>query len=122
VCHVLIIEDEPLVALSIQDVLEQHGATSFSIAATEHDAVRLALAEPPALITSDVHLREGRGPLAVAAIHDQLGPIPVVYVTGSPAQCEPRSARVDIIEKPFSSEALARAVDGMREGEDGRRW
>ena len=33
-CHVLIIEDEPRVALLIQDLLEREGATTFSFAAT----------------------------------------------------------------------------------------
>ena len=46
-CHVLIIEDEPLVALTIQDMLEDEGATSFDIAATQADAVAAALHHRP---------------------------------------------------------------------------
>ena len=64
-CHVLVIEDEPMIAMLIQDVLEEAGATSFAFAATEHDAVALAAAQAPAVIASDVHLLEGTGPAAV---------------------------------------------------------
>lgn len=46
-CHVLIIEDEPLVAMDLQMTLEEQGAKSFDIAATEAEAVALARAHPP---------------------------------------------------------------------------
>jgi CheY-like chemotaxis protein len=72
-CHVLIIEDEPLIALTIQDLLEDEGAASFEIAATEAQAVAAARDHRPNLITSDVKLIEGAGSAAVAAIHKRLG-------------------------------------------------
>lgn len=34
-CHVLIIEDEPLVAMEIEDILMVNGATSVEIVDTE---------------------------------------------------------------------------------------
>jgi len=67
-CHVLIIEDEPMIAMLLQDLLEEAGATSFAFAATEQDAVTLAVQHPPRVITSDIHLLEGTGPRAVAEI------------------------------------------------------
>ena len=33
-CHVLIIEDELLIALDLEGLFAQHGATSFAIATT----------------------------------------------------------------------------------------
>jgi CheY-like chemotaxis protein len=53
-CHVLIIEDEPLIAMTIQDSLQDEGATSFDIAVTEDDAVQPATTRRPYLMTSDV--------------------------------------------------------------------
>ena len=50
-CHVLIIEDEVLVAMLIEDTLADVGATSFDIAATENEAVNAAILRPPAFIT-----------------------------------------------------------------------
>ena len=46
-CHVLIIEDEPLVAMAIQDILALQGATSFEIVDTEEAAVSAAAATEP---------------------------------------------------------------------------
>ena len=82
-CHVLIIEDEPLVAMSIEDLLALEGATSFAIASTELEAVAAATAHKPSVITSDVKLLEGTGPAAVAQIHERMGPIPIIFVTGT---------------------------------------
>ena len=88
VCHVLIIEDEILVALDLQAILKNHGASSFAFAANENDAVKEARLHPPAFISSDVHLEQGTGHNAVCRIHEELGFIPTMYVTGTPGDCE----------------------------------
>ncbi len=38
-CHVLIIEDEPPVAMLVRDIVEGQAATSFAIAETQDGAV-----------------------------------------------------------------------------------
>lgn len=112
-CHVLIIEDEPLVAMTIQDLLENEGATSFEIAVTEADAVSFALERRPDLITSDVRLIEGTGPAAVSEIHRRLGEVPVIFISGTPDECHPCNPPGIIISKPFRHEALATAFHQM---------
>ena len=99
-CHVLIIEDEPLVAMQLSEVLRDQGASSFAFAATQDDAVAAAIANPPDLVTSDVKLLEGTGPLAVEAIQRKLGDIPVIFVTGTPADCEPCAPPGQVLCKP----------------------
>jgi CheY-like chemotaxis protein len=59
ICHVLVIEEEPFLAMDIQSLLALEGATSFDFADTHLDAVAAALACRPAIITSDVQLFEG---------------------------------------------------------------
>ena len=108
-CHVLIIEDEPLVAMNIQNMLEDEGATSFDFAASEAEAVGVALLRPPELITSDVKLVEGTGPAAVQEIHRQLGNIPVIFISGTPEDCKPCNPPGIILSKPFRQEALVAA-------------
>ena len=49
-CHVLIIEDEVLLALELQDLVRDHGAKSFSIAATECTAIAAARIQKPDFI------------------------------------------------------------------------
>ena len=66
-CHVLIIEDEPLVAIDLENVLVEAGATSFAFASSEAEAVEQACARLPHVMTSDVRLTSGTGPAAVAS-------------------------------------------------------
>jgi CheY-like chemotaxis protein len=59
--HALIIEDEPLIAMLIEDILRTCGYSSFAFAATVDDAVAAATSRCPDLITSDVELKPGNG-------------------------------------------------------------
>lgn len=108
-CHVLIIEDEPLVAMHIRDILALEGATSFEIADTEKAAIAAAAANEPRIITSDVKLLQGSGPAAVAEIHKRCGPIPVIFITGTPEQCKPCNPPGSIVTKPFTEQAVIAA-------------
>ncbi|QCB41148.1 response regulator [Sphingomonas sp. PAMC26645] len=105
--HVLIIEDEPMIALAIQMALEDEGVTSFDVAATEQDAVALADEHLPTFITSDVALLEGTGPKAVATILGRHGSIPVLFLTGHPEDCVPVIAPAVVLTKPFNSRQVA---------------
>ena len=112
-CHVLIIEDEPLIATLVRELLEDEGATSFSFADTQERAVAAALSDPPALITSDVKLAAGTGPLAVSAIHAKLGSIPVIFITGTPSECHPCNPPGRILQKPINQAEFAAAFHEM---------
>lgn len=112
-CHVLIIEDEPLIAMNIQMMLEEEGATSFDFAVTETEAVEAALARPPELITSDVKLIEGTGPLAVARIHQQLGELPVIFISATPGECQPCDPPGVALCKPLRESDLKKAFHQM---------
>ncbi len=104
-CHVLIIEDDAIAAMDIQGVLRGEGATSFSFATTEREAVQCARDQRPALITSDVMLARGSGPAAVRTILAECGPTPVIFITATPDQCDSCKS-TPVLEKPFSSERL----------------
>ncbi len=105
-CHVLIIEDDAIAAYDIRDTLKAQGATTFSFAASEREALTCARETPPALLTSDVMLGSGSGPQAVRLILSEFGPRPVIFITATPEaclDCEP----YPILEKPFSTSQLA---------------
>lgn len=107
--HVLIIEDEPFIALLIEDHLRGIGYTSFDFAGTETEAVMAAKRRCPDLITSDVRLPEGCGIAAVTAIcREKL--IPVVFITGTAWEVRERMADAIIVRKPIIGEELALAV------------
>ena len=102
-CHVLIIEDEPLIAMSIEAALEDEGVDSIHIAATEDQAIKLARSRKPNLITSDVKLAKGSGPAAVAQILRDIGPVPVIFITATPEDCSENSGVVRGQPKPASN-------------------
>src|SRR4051812_25091515 len=108
-CHVLIIEDEMLVAMDLQSVLSEEGATSFAFAATEAEAIEEACARPPMVMTSDVRLLTGTGPAAVGTIRARLGMIPVLFVSGTPADCTPMEPGDALFSKPFDRAGVATA-------------
>lgn len=116
-CHVLIIEDEPMIAMLIQGALEESGATSFSIAATEAEALELAHQERPAVITADFQLVEGTGQQAVNRIHACFGDIPVMFLTGNPDALD-QPIRAPVLTKPASiyqiQEVFGRLVSNAR--------
>jgi CheY-like chemotaxis protein len=112
-CHVLIIEDEPLIAMLLREILEDEGATSFAFADTQAGALAAAMSRPPALITSDVRLLAGTGPLAVSAIQKELGDIPVIFITGTPADCHPCNPPGRVLRKPLNHAEFAAAFREM---------
>lgn len=113
-CHVLIIEDEPLIAMLVQEALEEAGATSFEFARTEQEAVDRALLQRPAVISADVHLIEGDGLMAVRKIRAQLGWIPVMFITGAPDECLPLDDG-PVISKPLSFGSIRAAFEMITE-------
>jgi len=117
--HVLIIEDEPLIAMSIEDALRDCGCTSFAFAASVEQAVAAAKARCPDLITADVQLSPGCGIDAVAAICG--GPaIPVIFITGTAGEVHLRRPGSIIVHKPFDDAiikaALRRAIGLAKAG------
>ena len=111
-CHVLIIEDDALAAEDIRATLRRSGASSFSFADTEREALERAREKPPAVIISDVMLSRGFGPDAVRSIQAELGEVPAIFITGTPEQCRGCDPS-RLLEKPFSPaqlSALFRAI------------
>lgn len=113
--HVLIIEDEVVIAWMIEGLLEDMGFTSIAIAADAAEALRLAEAEPPALVISDINLGGGPdGVQVVARIRDRIAS-PVIFVSGyASADARARIERMiegaRVLRKPIEQRHLRRAV------------
>ncbi|KQX19220.1 response regulator receiver protein [Sphingomonas sp. Root50] len=108
--HILIIEDEPLVASDLECFLSELGADSCDLVETEDEAIAAALDRAPDLITADCALREGSGVGAVSSIRRSLGHIPVVFITGHPHGCETPDDMTQMLAKPIRWLDLATAV------------
>lgn len=110
--RVLIIEDEPIIALDIQDLVERCGHSVVGIAATETEAVQIARTERPSLVLADINLGAGGdGATAVSRILRDVT-APVIFVTAFPERLLTGDAvePAFVITKPFDPTTLAVAT------------
>lgn len=111
--HAFIIEDDYLIAQSLQDMLEPLGYTRFSFAKSEDAAVMGASGEPIDLITADVRLLPGDGLNAVQAICKRRD-IPVIFITGYADELIDRAPEAVVVQKPIEEQDLRNAVERVR--------
>jgi DNA-directed RNA polymerase specialized sigma24 family protein/CheY-like chemotaxis protein len=105
---VLIIEDEPLIAIDLQRILEDLGHRVTSIARTHADAMAAAELKKPGLVLADIRLADGSSGLdAVNDILDGFS-VPVVFITAYPEKLMTgeRPEPTFLIAKPFREEAV----------------
>jgi CheY-like chemotaxis protein len=109
---VLIIEDEPIIAMDIEELVQRCGHRSVGVAASEAEAVELAERHRPGLILADINLGEGGdGSSAVARILKRHR-APVIFVTAYPERLLTGDAvePAFVITKPFDPLTLAIAT------------
>jgi len=105
---VLVVEDEPLIALDIEDALTAQGVT-VRLARSLAEAKQSLASEPhPHLVLLDVVLPDGHS-FGLAGEILALG-LPLVFLTGYDHGIPEELRAVTVIDKPFSTEALAAAV------------
>ena len=100
---VLVIEDEPIIAMDIEDILLSLGHRITGIARTENQALELAARERPGLILADIQLADGSSGLdAVAKILRQFS-VPVIFITAFPESflTGERPEPAFLISKPY---------------------
>ncbi|MFH5925966.1 response regulator [Roseomonas xinghualingensis] len=109
---IMVIEDEPIIAMDIRQLVENCGHNVVGIASGEAEAVAMARELKPGLILADVNL--GPGGDGISAVQRILKEqdMPVIFVTAYPERLltaehlEPAF----IISKPFEPVALAIAT------------
>lgn len=108
---VLIIEDEPIIAMDIEALVEGLGHRVTAVARTHTEALAAVAAHRPQLVLADIQLADGSSGLD--AVNDILAqaPIPVIFITAYPERLltGERPEPAFLITKPFSVEAV-RAV------------
>ena len=109
---VLIIEDEPVIAMDIEELVQSCGHNVVGVATTEAEAVEMAERTRPGLILADINLGVGGdGTTAVSRImrHHYA---PVIFVTAYPERLLTGEALEPafVITKPFEPMTLAIAT------------
>ncbi|MGD0867559.1 MAG: response regulator [Rhizomicrobium sp.] len=112
VSKVLIIEDEPIIALDLENLVTELGHEVVGTAATREQAVKLALAKKPGLVLADINLGEGGSGIdAVSEILTSFD-IPVIFITAYPEKLltGERPEPTYLIAKPFLPETVQATV------------
>jgi CheY-like chemotaxis protein len=109
---VLIIEDEPVIAMDVAGIVESLGHEVVGVAGRQAEAVELARKHQPGLVLADVQLQDGdSGILTVQEIMQSMD-APVIFVTGFPERLltGDRVEPAFIVTKPFDPETLKVAI------------
>ena len=109
---VLIIEDEPVIAMDVAGIVESLGHEVIGVAGRHAEAVELARKHKPGLVLADVQLQDGdSGILTVQEIMQSMD-APVIFVTGFPERLltGDRVEPAFIVTKPFDPETLKVAI------------
>lgn len=109
---VLIIEDEPIIAMDIEELVAGCGHRVVGVATTETEAVALAAKTRPGLILADINLGSGGDGSAAVARIMKLRHAPVIFVTAYPERLLTGEALEPafVITKPFEPLTLAIAT------------
>ena len=110
--RIMIIEDEPIIAMDIESIVTGLGHESVGIADIASRAVELALDSRPDLILADIQLADGSSGIeAVREILPEL-PVPVIFITAYPERLltGERPEPTFLITKPFKRDAVEAAI------------
>lgn len=112
--HILIVEDEPLIAMMIEDFLDALGKTHAGSADSVASALGLIAAGGVDAAILDVNLRGGETSFPIAETLAARG-IPFVFATGGSHDCVGEDWRDrPTLAKPFTMDGVARALDALR--------
>lgn len=110
--EVLIIEDEPLIAVDIEDIVESLGHSSIGVARTRDEAVALGKGKKPGLVLADIQLADGSS--GIDAVNDLLKQFtaPVIFITAYPERLLTgnRPEPTFLLTKPFQPEMLKAVI------------
>lgn len=106
---VLVVEDEAIVSILFEDVLMELGCTDVRLAGRVSDALTMLREQRFDAAVLDVNV--AGEPVYPVAARLVTGRVPFVFATGYGTSGIPAEwARIPVVQKPFATEALARAL------------
>ena len=110
--EVLIIEDEPIIAMDLETIVRDLGHEVVSVAVTRDEAVNEALTWRPSLILADIQLADDSS--GIDAVKDILAEssVPVIFITAFPERLltGQRPEPTFLITKPFQRATVKAAI------------
>lgn len=105
---ILIIEDEPLIALDIEQMVEDLGHRVTGIARTRGQAIDLFAKTQPKMVLADIQLADGSS--GIDAVNDILrqATVPVIFITAFPERLltGERPEPAFLVTKPFNPDMV----------------
>jgi len=106
--NVLIIEDEPIIAMNLSGIVESLGHSVTAIARTHSEAIRAAKRKAPGLVLADIQLADDSS--GIDAVNELLEyyEIPVIFITAYPERLLTgrRPEPTFLISKPYDAETV----------------
>jgi CheY-like chemotaxis protein len=105
---IMIIEDEPLIAMDIESMVEELGHRVTGIARTRSEAIELFARKQPGMVLADIQLADGSS--GIDAVNDILrtANIPVIFITAFPERLltGERPEPAFLVTKPFNPQMV----------------
>jgi DNA-directed RNA polymerase specialized sigma24 family protein len=105
---ILIIEDEPLIAMDIEQMVLSLGHRVTGIARTRDEALALFRADAPGMVLADIQLADGSS--GIDAVNEMLvtSTIPVIFITAFPEHLltGERPEPAFLVTKPFNEDMV----------------
>ena len=115
---VLIIEDEPMIAMDLESIVEGLGHRVTAVARTHSEAVKAVDQHKPGLVLADIQLADGSSGLD--AVNEMLGAItvPVIFITAYPDRLltGERPEPAFLITKPYQPDTVKAIVSQALSG------
>lgn len=106
--EIMIIEDEPLIAMDIEQMVQSLGHKVVSIARTHKEALSLFAQTQPRMILADIQLADGSS--GIDAVNDILNnhSVPVIFITAFPERLltGERPEPTFLVTKPFNPDMV----------------
>ncbi len=110
--EVLIIEDEPIIAMDLETIVRDLGHNVTGVAVTRDEAVSQAMASRPGLVLADIQLADDSS--GIDAVKDILAEfsVPVIFITAFPERLltGERPEPTFLITKPFQRSTVKAAI------------
>lgn len=110
--RVLIIEDEPIIAMDIETIVRDLGHEVTGVAVTRDEAFALAMEDRPGLVLADIQLADDSS--GIDAVKDILAQfqVPVIFITAFPERLltGERPEPTFLITKPFQRSTVKAAI------------
>ncbi|HKA46976.1 MAG TPA: response regulator [Methyloceanibacter sp.] len=109
---VLVIEDEPMIAMDLEGIVEGLGHRVMAVARTHGEAVKATAEATPGLVLADIQLADGSSGLD--AVNEMLGSfqVPVIFITAYPDRLltGERPEPAFLITKPYQPDTVKAIV------------